>query len=316
VQNTDMINARYGLQEPIGEGGMGIVFRAVDLTLRREVAIKLLTIDDEDDRRARFARFLYEARIAAAVSHPNVTATLDFGVQEHVAFMVMELLGGATLFERLDRSPLPLRNLVDVAFQMLRGLHAVHRAGIVHRDLKPENVFLCDEPEGTHVKLLDFGVSRIHDPERVPDRPTLAGCAGTPLYMSPEQIQGEDVGPRSDIYAAGVVLYEALSGQLPYDDDSVGLLMKKVVGGGAPPLVELAPHVGRALSDVVARAMSLDPALRYGSALEMLDAIRDAVRSGRPVEEPDNIPIPLLRRRRRRILLPAGRPARLATHWH
>jgi serine/threonine-protein kinase len=269
-----MIGARYCLDERLGEGGMGAVFRAVDLTLRREVAIKVALAEDPRERRRKLERFLREARIAAAVSHPNIAATIDFGVHDGVVFMVMELLEGLTMAEQRDVAPLALPELLDVVLQTLRGLAAVHRAGIIHRDLKPENIFLCDDADGTIVKVLDFGVSRIDRPDDLASW-TRDGCvAGTPYYMSPEQARGlPTIDHRSDLYALGVVLYEALSGHLPYEDEAIGDLMRRIVHGGAPPLLEVAPEAGLALSELVTRAMALDRETRFGSAGEMAAAL-------------------------------------------
>src|SRR5690606_30027952 len=205
-----VIAGRYELEALIGEGGMARVWRAKDLTLQRLVAVKFLFLREDRDRRTMVDRFLREARIAAAVRHPNVVDLLDFGTtEEGRPFMVMELLAGESLEARLSRQPtLTLEELVRIAAGILDGLAAVHKAGIVHRDLKPDNVFLLDDDGEVRPKLLDFGVSRETSATsgRRSALTTNDGyLVGTPEYMSPEQARGlRDVDWRTDIYSAGV----------------------------------------------------------------------------------------------------------------
>ncbi|HEY8430506.1 MAG TPA: serine/threonine-protein kinase [Sandaracinaceae bacterium] len=302
-----VIAGRYELEALIGEGGMARVWRAKDRTLQRLVAVKFLFLREDRDRRTMVDRFLREARIAAAVRHPNVVDLLDFGTtEEGRPFMVMELLAGESLEARLSREPtLTLRELIRIAAGMLDGLAAVHKAGIVHRDLKPDNVFLLDDDGEVRPKLLDFGVSR--EASAISGRRSSAVTTadgylvGTPEYMSPEQARGlRDVDFRTDIYSVGVVLYEAMTGRLPYTAEGVGDLIIDIVGGGAPPLATLRPEIGEPLSDVVARAMSPRREDRYQSAREMRDALLAAaeesfgrgVRASLPLIVPVRRPAP------------------------
>ncbi len=292
-----VIASRYRLEAMIGEGGMARVWRAKDLTLARAVAVKFLFLREDRDRRTMLDRFLREARIAAAVRHPNVVDLLDFGTTEDGRpFMVMELLEGESLEDRLQRQPtLTLNELVAIASGTLEGLAAVHRAGIIHRDLKPDNVFLLDEGGEVRPKLLDFGVSRDTDPTsgRRSALTTNDGyLVGTPEYMSPEQARGlKDIDWRTDIYSVGVVLYEAMTGRLPYQSDAVGDLIIDIVAAGAPPVVSLRPEVGEELSEVVARAMRSDREERFQSAREMRDALAAAAEASLGVGVRPSLPM-------------------------
>ncbi|MEY4577011.1 MAG: hypothetical protein RL701_1714 [Pseudomonadota bacterium] len=279
AQPLTVIRERYRLDAPIGEGGMATVWRAWDLTLQRPIAVKLLFARDSHTNEALVDRFLREARIAASVQHRNVIHIVDFGTtQEGQPFMVMELLEGETLAARLRRQkPLPVADVVQIGHLTLRGLAAVHAAGIVHRDLKPENVYLRDEGGVTYPKILDFGISRSIDPATGarPSQATREGIiVGTPEYMSPEQARGvKQLGYRTDLYSMGVVLYESLTGRLPYSSENVGDLIVKIVTGCATPVHELVPTVPREVSDVVSRAMERLPSDRFADAAEMQEAL-------------------------------------------
>ena len=258
---------------------MASVWRAWDLTLQRPIAVKLLFARESHTEEALVDRFLREARIAASVQHRNVIHIVDFGTTaDGQPFMVMELLEGETLAARLRRQkPLPLPDVVQIGHLTLRGLSAVHAAGIIHRDLKPENVYLKDEGGVVYPKILDFGISRSIEPAHGPRSAltTREGViVGTPEYMSPEQARGvKQLDYRTDLYSMGVVLYEALTGQLPYTSENVGDLIIKIVTGCAKPAHVLVPSVPREISDVVARAMSRQPGDRYRDALEMQEAL-------------------------------------------
>ncbi len=276
-----IVGDRYRLEEPVGDGGMGCVWRATQLVLERSVAIKFLYARGPNPA-LQAERFLREARVAAAVDHRNVVDILDVGVtEEGQSYMVMTFLRGVTLADRLDKGPpLSVDELVRIVSLSLRGLDAVHKAGIVHRDLKPENIFLVDDPEGAYPRLLDFGISRILSSEsgrRSPLTTREGVMVGTPQYMSPEQARGlRDLDERSDIYSMGVILYEALSGSLPFDSDAIGDLIIMIVSKQAPTLAQLRPEIGELLSDVVRRAMSKKREQRFETALEMQGALLDA----------------------------------------
>ncbi len=308
-----VIAGRYRLETLIGEGGMARVWRGVDLTLERTVAVKFLFLREDRDRRTMIDRFLREARIAAAVRHPNVVDLLDFGTtEEGRPFMVMELLDGEPLEARLHRAPaLTLEELVRIAAGILDGLASVHKAGIVHRDLKPDNVFLLDDDGEVRPKLLDFGVSRETDATsgRRSALTTNDGyLVGTPEYMSPEQARGlRDVDWRTDIYSTGVVLYEAMTGQLPYTAEAVGDLIIDIVAAAAPPVKALRPEVGDRISEVVARAMSAKREDRFQSAREMREALLAAAEESLGMGVRASLPLVVAARR---SVGPAPRPPR------
>jgi serine/threonine protein kinase len=226
----------YEILAPIGAGGMGEVYRARDTKLNREVAVKVLPehLADDADARGRFER---EAQAVAALSHPNILAIHDFGVEGDVAYSVTELLEGETLRARLSGSPLHGRKAVDFALQIARGLAAAHERGIVHRDLKPETIFLTKDG---HVKILDFGLARMTGVAGAgggaTNAPTVeaAGTApgtvmGTMGYMSPEQVRGREADHRTDIFSFGAVMYEMLSGRRAFRGDSAADTMTEIL---------------------------------------------------------------------------------------
>jgi TolB-like protein len=246
----------YRLGALLGRGGMGEVYRATDTRLQRDVALKVLPREfaADPDRLARFER---EARAAAGLNHPNILSVFDVGTDDGVPYFVCELLEGETLRDRLTRGPLPIHDAVDYAAQMARGLAAAHDTGIVHRDIKPENVFITTDGR---LKILDFGVARF---DAAPARPELQNAVTTPgttpgvlvgtfPYMSPEQVRGEAVDPRSDIFSLGTVLYEMLSGRsafaaaTPAETLSAILTVDPIAGLPSaripPTLIEITRH--------------------------------------------------------------------------
>ncbi|HMI90712.1 MAG TPA: protein kinase [Polyangiales bacterium] len=284
MRTGELIDGRYRLQRQIGEGGMAVVWLAHDERLERPVAVKLLIGGNTREQAAVAEQFLREAKLAASVRHRHVVQILDFGKHDGaVPFMVMEALVGESMADRFARRvQFQLGEVVDIALSSLEGLAAVHSAGIVHRDIKPENIFLVSDPAGAYVKLLDFGISRAARKEaglRSAVTTEDGLMIGTPEYMSPEQARGLiDVDQRTDLYGLGVVMYEALSGHVPYESENAGDLLVMVIAGQAPPLAQVAPAVGAEVSHVVATAMARDREQRYPSALHMLDALRAASR--------------------------------------
>jgi serine/threonine-protein kinase len=276
----DIIAGRYRIEEAIGEGGMGAVFRATHLELGRAVAVKVMRSDDPSEQS--LERFLREAKSAACVDHRNVVDVLDYGREasgSHGAgrpYLVMECLAGESLEARLKRPPSPsLQDLVDWIAGALSGLAAIHDAGIVHRDLKPANLFLAQDADGIVPKVLDFGIAR----------PTVEASAlthtmqtlGTPHYMSPEQVRSaKTVDARSDLYAVGVILYLAITGKLPFDGPSATAVIAAIVTDDPVPLSTLRPDVPLPMAAVVHRAMARDPSQRFESARVMRKALIDA----------------------------------------
>lgn len=267
TNQVETVGGRYRLGERIGHGGMGEVYVAHDLRLDREVALKLVRADLADQPTMR-DRVLAEARLAARLTHPNVVAVLDTGVQDGRPYVVMERLSGRTLRDALADGALPQDRARDVGLQVLRALAAAHDLGIVHRDVKPGNVL--DAGVGTW-KVADFGIAKwVHADE------TLTGTGellGSPSYLAPERIEGDEAGPPSDLYAVGVLLYEALSGQRPYSATDPVSLATLITEGRFEPLRELRPDAEADLVAVVERAMRRDPAERFPDAREMAAAL-------------------------------------------
>ena len=278
TDQIETIGGRYRLGERIGHGGMGEVFAAHDLRLDREVALKLLRSDlaEQDDMRE---RVVAEARLAARLTHPHVVGVLDTGEQDGRPFVVMERLSGRTLGDELADGPMPAERVRDVGLQVLRALAAAHELGIVHRDVKPGNIL--DAGVGTW-KVADFGIAKwVHADE------TLTGTGellGSPSYLAPERIQGEQAGPAADLYAVGVLLYEALCGRKPFEGDDPLALATAIRDGAYEPPAAVFPDADPTIIAVIERAMQRDPAERYESAEAMAAALL-----GEDAEEPDDV---------------------------
>lgn len=272
-----VIGDRYRLIKEIGQGGMAVIWSAEHLTLGSPVAVKFLFTGGPKPEEM-VGRFMREARVAAAVRHRNVIEITDFGVSDdgRTPYMVMELLEGESLADRLDHSQvLDPRFATQIIWLTLRGLAAVHDSGIVHRDLKPENIYLVTDSDGTYPKLLDFGVSReTSDDSKLTQEGILVG---TPSYMSPEQARGlRDIDLRTDLYSMGVLLYELLAGQLPFDSENPGDLIVMITRDTPPPLRTLRGDLPQGIYDWVERAMAKDREERFQDAREMRWALAEA----------------------------------------
>src|SRR5579872_3762097 len=226
----------YQIESPIGAGGMGEVYRARDVRLGRDVAIKILPSSFGTDPE-RLQRFAQESRAAAALNHPSILSIYDIGEERGSPYVVSELLEGETLRDRLRNGPLPFRKAIDLAQQIARGLAAAHEKGIVHRDLKPENLFLTTDGRA---KILDFGLAKFTRPDADAakvsgDDPTMQVATevgtvmGTAGYMSPEQVRGKAADSRSDIFSFGAILYEMLSGKRAFHGDSAADTMSAIL---------------------------------------------------------------------------------------
>jgi serine/threonine protein kinase len=263
--------AHYRLIEPLGAGGMGIVYKAEDIRLHRFVALKLLPDDVAGDPAA-LARFRREAQAASALNHPNICTIYDIGeTEDGRLFLAMPLYDGETVEQRIKRGPLAIGDATEIAVQMLRGLAKAHARGIIHRDIKPANVFVTTDGV---VKLLDFGIAKLADV-------SLTGPASRPLgtvaYMSPEQAHGTPVDHRTDLWSAGAVLYEMLSGRRPYPRGVPGASAEARASAPAP-LVGQRPDVTPALERIVMKALERYPADRFATAEELVQAITRAAR--------------------------------------
>ena len=261
----------YEIIAPLGAGGMGEVYRARDARLGRDVAIKVLPADvaTDPDRRARFER---EARAVAALSHPNILSIFEFAIESGTPYVVMELLEGETLREVLSRAvSLPVRKAVDIATQISRGLAAAHDKGIVHRDLKPENVFVSRDE---HVKILDFGLAKAFADARGQEAATTMGTdpgtvLGTVGYMAPEQIRGQAVDGRADLFALGAVLYEMLAGRRAFARDTAAETMTAILKEDPPELSASRADVPASLDTVVRHCLERNPNERFQSARDL-----------------------------------------------
>jgi serine/threonine-protein kinase len=264
-----LVAGRYRLERRLGGGGMAEVYLATDTTLERQVAVKLLraSFADDDEFVARFHR---EARAAAALNHPNVVAIHDHGGAAGSSFIVMEYVPGETLKDLVRRvgslAPAAAR---DIACDLLAALQAAHERGIVHRDVTAQNVLLA--PDG-RVKVTDFGIAHFG-----PSSLTSTGVVmGTSRYLSPEQARGEPTDERSDVYSAGVVLFEMLTGRLPFEGDNDLAIALRHTSESAPAPSEVAPGVPPVLDAIVGRALRKDPGERFASAREFAEALRAA----------------------------------------
>ena len=272
----------YEIVALLGAGGMGEVYRARDSRLQRDVAIKVLpsaTAADPDS----LARFRREALAVAALAHPNLLALYDVGSQGDIAFAVTELLEGATLRERLAGGALAREEVLEIARQLARGLAAAHEKGIVHRDLKPENIFLTRDG---HVKILDFGLARRIDPAAGPGSSSAGTVTnltrpgvivGTLAYMAPEQLRGEPVDPRTDVFAFGAVAYEMCTGRRVFEAASDAALIAALLTQDPPPFRDSAEQASPALEAIVRRCLARDPGARYSGFGEVLEALDAAV---------------------------------------
>ena len=269
----DLIGGKYRLIHPLGIGGMGAVWRAEHEALMQQVAIKLLDARGPAAERA-VKRFQREAQIAAGIRHRNIVYISDFGTDGGAPYLVMELLNGVPLSERLVvGEPLGVGTFLRLMAETLDGLAAVHAAGVVHRDMKPENIFLVRDGGTVFPKLLDFGVSRSTDRTQGHTITREGIVMGTPEYVSPEQARGRMADLRSDLYSLGVVMYEALAGRLPFQADNAADLIVAVLNADAIPLHVLRPELGQALSDIVGRCMARNPDERFQTTDELRAAL-------------------------------------------
>ncbi len=281
--------SRYRLLEEIGEGGMGVVYRARDEHLGRDVALKVLrSVSGADDvARKRFRR---EARALSLLSHPSISTVFDFDSYDGIDFLVMELVEGNRLEDRIRQGPLSEREVADVGAQIAEALASAHEQGIIHRDLKPGNVIVT--PKG-RVKLLDFGLALLC-PGSIPSTETRSltdtgQVAGTLAYMSPEQLLGQEVNERSDLYSLGVLMFEAVTGRRPFTATLSTALINEILNRPAPAAGSFGVAVSRNLESLLSALLEKDPAVRPGSAAQVearLRALLAGDRSPVPALEP------------------------------
>ena len=261
-----MLDGRYELVELIGSGGMAVVYKAMCHRLNRYVAVKIMRPELAKNEKFR-RRFQTESQAIAKLSHPNIVGVYDVSRTDHVEYIVMELVDGITLKQYLqDHGPLDAVQAVDFSLQIARALAHAHGKGIVHRDIKPQNILVVNDGV---IKVADFGIANLQS--EVPDVENEA--IGSVHYISPEQARGLPVDGRSDIYSLGIVMYEMLSGKLPFDGTGAVSIAIMQISEKPKPLAEVAPNIPVGLRQITEKAMEKDPADRYQSAQEMLDAI-------------------------------------------
>jgi serine/threonine-protein kinase len=272
VKQSGVIGGRYRLDSLLAEGGMGEVWRAHDELLGRDVAVKVLRTALVSDAVVA-ERFRREARAAASMSHPNMANVYDYIEEDAHPGIVMELVDGRTLANVIAReAPMDLARSAAIVDQMLGALEAAHGSGLVHRDVKPANVMI---DERDHVKVADFGIARALGDSTLTDTGTVLGSVH---YVSPEQLRGDTPHPASDLYAAGVILYEMLTGVRPFEGETpVAIAMSRLQNDPVPPRAHR-PNLPAHVQNVIMRALARDPRARYASATEMRAALADAVR--------------------------------------
>jgi eukaryotic-like serine/threonine-protein kinase len=255
---------RYKVVAELGRGAMGVVYKAEDPNLDRTVALKTISLEKEAEGRAEYQkRFMLEAKAAGKLNHANIVTTYDFGEVDGMAYLAMELLEGTDLRKRVQQGPIAPAEAVEIGCQVAEGLAYAHGRGIVHRDIKPANIMLTDRGPA---KIMDFGLARM----RLADHKTSTGIVlGTPRYMSPEQISGQPVDHRSDIFSLGIVLWEMLTGRRLFSGSEMAQVSHSITYDEHEPPTRVNPELPAMLDFVVARALKKDPAVRYQDADEM-----------------------------------------------
>ncbi len=269
--------ANYRVVSRLGEGGMGAVYLAEDTRLARQVALKVLPADLASDPE-RMQRFIREARLASALSHPNVAHIYEIGDDSGLRFLAMEYVEGEPLSARLRGSPIALAELLSIAAQVADALDAAHSKGIVHRDIKPSNLMLT--PRG-HVKVLDFGLAKLEAPTGGDETQLMTGAGvvmGTVAYMSPEQALGRAVDHRTDLFSLGVVLYEMAAGRLPFAGATPSETMARILGSQPESIARFNYEIPEALDRIVRKCLEKDRERRYQSARDLLVDLRNLER--------------------------------------
>jgi serine/threonine-protein kinase len=310
---------KYRVEELINQGGMGAVYRGTHILMDKTVAIKVLHPALAADEKI-VARFSREARAASRISHPHALNVTDFGESSNgVVFLVMEYLNGKTLKEVIaNDNPLPLPRVVEIMRQVTGALEAAHHEGVVHRDLKSDNIMLMDAGNGADwAKVLDFGIAKIQEP--MGQDPALTSpnlIIGTPQYMSPEQCsQASEIDARTDIYSLGIILYEMLSGHVPFTGESPTAIMMKHLQDAPPSILEERKDLPAAVGRVLARALAKRPEDRFQNVTELGDALAQSALN-EPIAATTNAEAARPERSTNRIVVPTGQntPPRTTTN--
>ncbi len=287
---TGTIISRYEILEPLGAGGMGVVYKAKDTRLHRMVALKFLTEAHTREPEA-LKRFEREARAASALNHPNICTVYDVGEHDNRPFLILELLEGETLQERVRRGPLDVGELLDFGIQLCDSLDSAHQKGIIHRDIKPANIFLTTRGQA---KILDFGVAKLHASPDALTATNSGSILGTSAYMSPEQARGEELDARTDLFSLGAVLYEMATARPAFPGNTVPMVFDALLHHNPAPASELAPRLPARLSEIVARALEKNRERRYLNALALMTDLKNLKQKLQPSPcPPEQAPLPV-----------------------
>lgn len=274
-----LIGERYRIVEPLGEGGMANVYRAHDIILDRDVSLKLMRLDMRDDEAVR-RRFNNEIAATSAILHPNIIQVYDYGEEGGSQYLVTEFVSGMDLKRYIAENwPIPVSRIVDIMQEILAGIAVAHQAGIIHRDLKPQNILISNEGEA---KISDFGIARAQTSFGMTQTNTAIGSVH---YMAPEQVRGEVASNRSDIYSLGIMLYEMITGHVPFEGETAVAIAVKHAQNPMPSVREVDPRVPQALENVIFKATAKSPMSRYTSAQAMSDDL-ETVLSPNRINEP------------------------------
>ena len=289
--------SHYEILEKLGEGGMGVVYKARDTKLDRTVAIKFLPAHLSADSEAK-KRFVQEAKSASALDHPNICTIHEIDeIDDGATFIAMACYDGKTLREMIDEGPLEIAKAVDIVSQISSGLAKAHENGIVHRDIKPANIILTSDG---HVKILDFGIAKLESATRM----TREGhTLGTVAYMSPEQTRGEGVGPATDVWATGVILYEMLNGHQPFRGDYEQAVIYSILNEDPAPGTESGRDIPVSLQELLAKTLEKDPSKRYGSAGELKTTLNALATGPTAGAWPRRMPGTIISGRKRTVVL-------------